>query len=177
MALLVNTLPVPVLILGSGGQVWGHNPTLRALLGAEIEGGEVTVPWVLSLPVQESAEEGDWRVEILRSREALWLPERLDRMARDFPITRAQRAVLGRLVLGHSNKEIADRLGCSIKTVCVHVSALLLRSGLASRSHLMAAFWLLDGPVSASPRALAAAPGMDPEGPVLQPASPLDQGV
>lgn len=184
MALLAGTLAFPVLFLGPGGKVWGHNATLRGLLGAEIEEGELSVAWLLSLPVQEAAEEGDWRVEILRTSAPLWLHERLDRVAREVPITRAQRAVLGWLVLGHSNKEIATRLGCSIKTVGVHVSALLLRTGLASRSQLMAAFWLPDLPPALSalpPRSplarasLAAGPlpgadgGEDPP-----PASPLD---
>ena len=46
--------------------------------------------------------------------------------------------VLGLLVHGLSNKGIAAELGCSVRTVELHVSALLRRTGHATRHQLLA---------------------------------------
>lgn len=54
------------------------------------------------------------------------------------PGTPAQRRVLDLLVEGWSNRDIAGRLGCSQRTVAVHVSALLAASGTTSRTELAA---------------------------------------
>lgn len=52
------------------------------------------------------------------------------------PATPAQRRVLDLLVEGWSNRDIAERLDCSQRTVAVHVSALLAGSGTTSRTGL-----------------------------------------
>jgi len=49
--------------------------------------------------------------------------------------------VLGLVVRGMSNKDIAAQLGCAMHTVEHHVSEVLRRSGQESRSALTAAFW------------------------------------
>jgi DNA-binding NarL/FixJ family response regulator len=49
--------------------------------------------------------------------------------------------VLDRLALGDSNKDIAAQLGCTESTVEVHVSALLKKAGVDSRSKLIARYW------------------------------------
>ncbi|MFT3926876.1 MAG: helix-turn-helix transcriptional regulator [Myxococcales bacterium] len=55
-------------------------------------------------------------------------------------LTTAERGVLELLVAGHSNEEIAARRGRSRKTIENQVSALLRKTGLASRRSLMVAF-------------------------------------
>lgn len=54
-------------------------------------------------------------------------------------LTPAQRRVLDRLSLGHSNKDIAQALGCSVKTVEAHVSRLLKISRQPNRASLIRA--------------------------------------
>lgn len=54
------------------------------------------------------------------------------------PATPAQRRVLDLLADGHSNAAIAIRLGCSKRTVAVHVAALLRVAGARSRTELAA---------------------------------------
>ena len=50
-----------------------------------------------------------------------------------------EREVLGCLAEGRSNKQIAGALGISVRTVTVHVSNLLRKTGAASRTE--AALW------------------------------------
>ncbi|MET0425902.1 MAG: LuxR family transcriptional regulator [Actinoplanes sp.] len=56
-------------------------------------------------------------------------------------LTAREREVLGCLAEGMSNKQIAQALGISVRTVTVHVSNLLRKTGAASRTE--AALWAL----------------------------------
>jgi DNA-binding CsgD family transcriptional regulator len=56
-------------------------------------------------------------------------------------LTERQSQVLGRVVHGDSNKQIAERFRCAENTVEVHVSALLRKAGVQSRAALAARFW------------------------------------
>jgi DNA-binding CsgD family transcriptional regulator len=63
-----------------------------------------------------------------------------DGPAQDRPeLTAREREVLGLLVEGMANKQIARALGISVRTVTVHVSNLLRKTGAASRTE--AALW------------------------------------
>lgn len=62
-------------------------------------------------------------------------------------LTAREREVLGCLAEGMSNKQIARALGISVRTVTVHVSNLLRKTGAASRTE--AALWALDRNVRA----------------------------
>jgi DNA-binding NarL/FixJ family response regulator len=65
-------------------------------------------------------------------------------------LTAREREVLGCLAEGMSNKQIAQALGISVRTVTVHVSNLLRKTGAASRTE--AALWALQrGPVRTPP--------------------------
>jgi DNA-binding NarL/FixJ family response regulator len=54
-------------------------------------------------------------------------------------LTRREREVLQLVLTGDSNKEIALRLGCSVKTAEFHVKNILTKSGQASRIKLFVA--------------------------------------
>lgn len=56
-------------------------------------------------------------------------------------LTPRQTAVLALVAEGSTNRVVAQRLGCSEKTVELHVSALLSKARCATRSQLVAAFW------------------------------------
>jgi DNA-binding CsgD family transcriptional regulator len=66
---------------------------------------------------------------------------RVDRMAQRWGLTARQREVLAGLARGHSNRALAQALGCAEKTVEVHVSAVLEKSGVGSRTALLAHLW------------------------------------
>jgi DNA-binding CsgD family transcriptional regulator len=53
-------------------------------------------------------------------------------------LTRYEVRVLERVLLGESNKEIARKLGCSVKNVEYHVSNILRRTGVQTRLKLVA---------------------------------------
>jgi two-component system, NarL family, nitrate/nitrite response regulator NarL len=69
--------------------------------------------------------------------------ERLARAAATWSLSKRQAQVLGTLAHGTSNKDIAHTLGCSESTVELHITALLKKSGAASRTELVARFWML----------------------------------
>ncbi len=69
------------------------------------------------------------------------LDARLELHRERWRLTQRQADVLACVAKGASNKEIAEQLGCSLRTVELHVSNLLRRSGHASRAALMARFW------------------------------------
>ncbi len=81
-----------------------------------------------------------------RSRRA---PAPLDRRAHDraavarrrWKLTARQTEVLELTVLGLSNKEIAERLGCSPRTIELHLTAIYEKSGADRRATLIVAFW------------------------------------
>lgn len=62
--------------------------------------------------------------------------------ARSWKLTERERQILEGVLRGLSNKEIAAHVRCSVRTVELHVTALLAKSGTDSRNALAAAFWL-----------------------------------
>ncbi|HWO13919.1 MAG TPA: LuxR C-terminal-related transcriptional regulator, partial [Polyangiaceae bacterium] len=58
--------------------------------------------------------------------------------ARGWRLTPREAEVLREIVAGHSNKEIANDLVCSVRTVEIHVSAVLRKARASSRAELMA---------------------------------------
>lgn len=59
----------------------------------------------------------------------------------DWKLTGREGEVLEQIAAGRSNKDIAMSLGCSARTVEVHVSSLLRKSGCGSRTELLARLW------------------------------------
>lgn len=69
--------------------------------------------------------------------------ERLARAARTWRLTRRQATILGHVAAGLSNKDIAAKTGLAVRTVELHVSAVLRKSGTEARTALAARFWSL----------------------------------
>ena len=66
---------------------------------------------------------------------------RLISSQRDAPsrrLTPYEERVLARILLGESNREIAERLGCTVKNVEYHVTNILKRTGVPTRLKLIA---------------------------------------
>ncbi len=56
-------------------------------------------------------------------------------------LTPREQTVLEQLARGQTNKQIASRLGCSIRTIEVHVTRILRKSGTSGRAELIARLW------------------------------------
>lgn len=56
-------------------------------------------------------------------------------------LTRREREVAGRVAIGETNRQVARSLGISLATVKDHVHAILSKTGLQSRSELVAAWY------------------------------------
>ena len=75
---------------------------------------------------------------VIRSAPGRDLGARIQAAARDWMLTSRQTDVLALVAVGESNKLIAAKLGCALRTVEVHVTALLRKAGCDSRAELVA---------------------------------------
>jgi DNA-binding NarL/FixJ family response regulator len=137
-------------LTGRPGAVRRH---LGALLPAEVGEvlrqvyGESAAPPDLATVVWRRTEGNPYRLSELLAVEGADGPEALRGDQAD--LTAREREVLGLLAEGMSNKQIARVLGISVRTVTVHVSNLLRKTGAASRTE--AALWALQrGPAPAA---------------------------
>jgi DNA-binding CsgD family transcriptional regulator len=69
------------------------------------------------------------------------LDARLDHARRVWRLTPRELQVLRRLAHGDANKDIAERLDLSVRTVEVHVNALMVKARADSRLRLIALLW------------------------------------
>lgn len=89
---------------------------------------------------------------LFNTSQALDLDGRLEECAARWSLTPTERRVLRMVVEGEANKVIAERLGCSPKTVEIHVTHLLRKGGASSRHVLISRFWRR-GEAAPAPRA------------------------
>ncbi len=85
-------------------------------------------------------ERGCPRYHLALHRRPIGYDEQLERRARAWNLTPRQTEVLEHVVLGRANKEIAMALGCALRTVEVHVGAVLAKAGCDRRVELIARF-------------------------------------
>jgi len=69
--------------------------------------------------------------------------ERVAKAASQWKLTKRQLEVLALAAKGEANKGIAEKLGCAVATVEVHMSAILRKTGLENRAQLVSRFWTL----------------------------------
>ncbi len=78
---------------------------------------------------------------VVRNSVAASAPARVDDAIVAWRLTARESDVLEQLAQGRANKEIAQALGISTRTVEVHITSLLSKSGCSSRSELLARLW------------------------------------
>ncbi len=140
----LEAIPSPAFVVRLPATVLQANARGRALLSTDRERvlGQLrnTTP-VPRGPVRFAVESTpDHVVLVLRDLEGD-ARARLTAVTRRWGLTPRQSAVLALVAQGESNRTVAGRLGCSEKTVELHVSALLAKTRCASRSQLVASFW------------------------------------
>lgn len=137
----LNRLSVPAFLLRLNGVCVHANDTGRALI--ERKGSAVLSvlrelshePLTVSLPGLP------YLLLVVLSAESPTFAERIRHAQQRWRLTRRQTDVLALVVAGDGNKEIANKLGCAMGTVELHVSAILAKAKLESRTRLIAAVW------------------------------------
>lgn len=69
--------------------------------------------------------------------------EHAEKASRIWKLTKRELEVLVIAAQGEANKTIAERLGCAVGTVAIHMGSILRKSELDSRAQLVARFWTL----------------------------------
>ncbi len=144
LAVALEAIPSPAFVLRAPSLVLLANARGRSLLA---EGRERVLELVRSTappprgPIRfPLASAPEHAVVVLHDPEGD-ARSRLAAVTRRWGLTPRQSAVLALVSRGESNRAAAGRLGCSEKTVELHVSALLAKTRLSSRSQLVASFW------------------------------------
>ncbi len=107
-----------------------YDPSLRAALAEGSAAGYEATPIVVRGEPAAAL--------VVRSGATRELSARIAAAAKAWQLTRRQTQVLALVARGDANKLIAAKLGCALRTVEVHVTALLRRAGCDSRTELLA---------------------------------------
>ena len=139
----LEAIPSPAFVMRNPGSVLHANSQGRSLLSSE---RDRVMAMLRTAPQQPSS--ARFAIESAPDHQLVVLHDlerdaqaRLGGVARRWGLTPRQSAVLELVAQGESNRAVATRLGCSEKTVELHVSALLAKTRCQSRAHLVASFW------------------------------------
>lgn len=69
--------------------------------------------------------------------------ERVTKAAKRWKLTKREVEVMTLAAQGEANKTIAQKLGCAVATVEIHMGAILRKGGFESRAQLVSRFWTL----------------------------------
>jgi DNA-binding CsgD family transcriptional regulator len=145
---ILDALPVAAFIVDGAGRVVLSNARARRALAQ----GTLHVRQVLedqpdappstvhALPM---GPDGDARTLVLQNEPEPSVAARVARAASLWKLTGCQTKILRLLVHGEANKLMAEKFGCALRTVEVHVTGVLKKSGTLSRAELIARFWTL----------------------------------
>ena len=145
LATALEALHSPAFIVSAPDTVLHANSLGQALLNSSTQAvlsvlrDAAPAPSTSAVRIPVEAAPGHHLV-ILRDREGD-ARSRLASVAPRWGLTPRQAGVLALVAQGESNRTVASRLGCSEKTVELHVSALLAKTRCSSRSRLVARFW------------------------------------
>lgn len=145
---VLELVSLPAFVVDGRGRIALSNTPGHALLerdpglGAEVVAavGGVSSPRIAS--VTPLGSEGVPRHHVvLVSDDAPRTEARLSATLRDVGLSEAEGRVFRCLVAGDPNKDIATKLGTSVRTVEVHVTTILSKCRVDSRARLVAWFW------------------------------------
>jgi DNA-binding NarL/FixJ family response regulator len=136
LRVLLELFDRPMVLLRGRDVVWANQlavPLLGSRPGREALG---TQPWRFIDAELEAADGLTFAI-----RETPRAEPMLARLGTQWGLTPREGQVLALLAEGSSNKDIANGLECSERTVEVHVSRLLLKSRTSKRTELLARCW------------------------------------
>lgn len=144
----LEEIPAPAFVVERGGRLVHLNAAGRALLASDLE-----VVRAALAPAAGSPDPAFFHVKrvavpavpdhylcvrrMLHSRASV----RAEWVGRRWRLTPKQTAVLARLALGATNREVARALSCAESTIEQHVTVVLEKSLSGCRAELLARFW------------------------------------
>jgi DNA-binding CsgD family transcriptional regulator len=145
LAAALEAIPAPALMVRQGVSVVQANQAGRMMLEqnqgklpAELKG---THPQTAEFDITQLESPGLGPHYLAIHKGSPDRSSRLRGFAKNWDLTRRQLQVLDLIVQGESNKRIASELGCSLRTVELHVSNVLKKARAESRGGLTAKFW------------------------------------
>jgi DNA-binding CsgD family transcriptional regulator/PAS domain-containing protein len=134
----LEALPVPAFVVRPNGAVAHANDSGRAAYDVSLSAAlaEGSADGYEATPIVVRGEPA--AALIVRTAAPRDLPARLAEATTHWKLTRRQSEVLALVARGDANKLIAAKLGCALRTVEVHVTALLCRAGCDNRTELVA---------------------------------------
>lgn len=149
----LEVIGAPALILSADGTVVHVNAVAQQLL----DSGRHRIADLLARVKRGGAGDVDiydlgahghpgGRLVVLRSRGML-AATRHRTAAVTWKLTPREAEVLQLLIVGDTNRDIATTLGCAEATVEIHVSRLLKKAGVPTRTALVSAYWTLGTPI------------------------------
>ncbi len=148
LSVALEALGAPAFLVGADAEVELMNAAATAAV--ERDGAAIVSRIRAAVAARESAPALDlwplcpragrshWLV-VLRARTGI--DARLDAAARRWDLTPREREVLDLVVRGLANKEIAEALRCSPRTVEVHLGTVFKKAGKTARAELIASVW------------------------------------
>ncbi|ACG71986.1 transcriptional regulator, LuxR family [Anaeromyxobacter sp. K] len=141
----LEAIPAPAVVVRAPASILLANARARTLLATD---RERVMEVLRAPPAADARTPARFAVEGHPGHALVVLPDldgdarhRVQVISRRWGLTPRQAAVLARVAQGDTNRTVASRLGCSEKTIELHVSALLAKTRCTSRSHLVATFW------------------------------------
>jgi len=144
---LLAKISQPASVFTLAGDPVFHNPEARAALEVDPEALTLPVDFIKKAHVagltMESTLTGRHEActVILWKRTTPHLHEQIEACCRDWGLSKRETQVFAHVVQGISNRQIAERLNCGVRTVELHMSGVLGKTGLSSRGELIAGFW------------------------------------
>lgn len=144
----LDAIPTEAFVARANGDVLLANARGREHLASDSDG----LTALLAAAVGSSSHE-KFRVSPIRDRDGTHTyllverpgadenDRRVTTTAERWRLTRAESRVFRRLASGDSNKAIARDLGCSVRTVELHVSSVLKKARSRSRAELLVKLW------------------------------------
>jgi DNA-binding CsgD family transcriptional regulator len=119
----------------AGGALLRQHPDVVLL--SEAQGAPAAAPGFDLKPLRTPGLETHYLV----TQTQLNVTTRVEVLRVEWQLTRRQREVLALLVQGDSNRAIASKLGCALRTAELHVSNVIRKAKVNSRTELTARFW------------------------------------
>jgi len=143
LAAVLETATAELYVVSEDGQLMHASPSARTRFASlpDVAGPEPLMAQLPGAKLRWLPAVDGIRYALLRRPEQSGDEGPLARVREEWKLTRRQVEVLQLLAQGQSNRVIAQALGCSERTVELHIASLFRKASCESRTALVAKFW------------------------------------